>query len=247
MREQTRKQYSLITYLFAKILAELPIDAAFSTLFIIVLKYKTGLTCSLKRSCLVFSWLTFAGASLGLSIGSFTSSADTAMYAGMPFLVIFIVIGVINPSGVDSINQQPRFLKWLKLFSPIKWAIEALCIAEYRDMIFAKNRSFRRKFRDLPRMGALAMVQDGNQVLDALGLATSTFQNSLRPLIILTCCNLFITFVGLNLSQPQFIQARDTDTLIDDVSTSKISENLNRTQSKTEKASIKVLPIVRGF
>ena len=42
----------------------------------------------------------------------------------------------INPSGVN-VDEKPNIItEWLKLLSPIKWAIESLVVAEFRDMDF---------------------------------------------------------------------------------------------------------------
>jgi hypothetical protein len=56
-----------------------------------------------------------------------------------------------------------------KALSPIRWAIESLCCAEFRGMQLHRGGWFSR-VRDAPRMGALAAVRDGDEVLAALGL-----------------------------------------------------------------------------
>ena len=65
-------------------------------------------------------------------------------------------MGVINPSGVNVDDPPPALIQWLKAASPIKWTIEALCVAEFEDMEFADTRRKRwQSFRDLPKMGGL--------------------------------------------------------------------------------------------
>jgi hypothetical protein len=216
-RERMRNQYSALEYLLSKVLAEFPLDAAFAAVFAAVLKSQTGLCCSVKVLCGTFSLMTIAGASLGFAVGSLTSSAEEARVVGFPIMVLFMIVGVINPSGVDHETAQdhpePTFIKWMKLASPIRWAIEALCVAEYRDMEFAPTSKRRGalwgfiKFMENPRMGAYALVKNGNQVLEAIGLADATFMSHIKSLGILTGANLAVSLIGLTFFGPKFKKA----------------------------------------
>jgi len=206
-RERMRKQYSSLEYLLSKALAELPIDASFAAIFAAVLKLTTGLRCSMTALASTLAIMTVAGASLGFAIGSMTPDVDSAMMAGVPIMVIFMAIGIINPGGVDLDNPSPRIIEWMKLASPIKWAIEALCVAEFRDMEFSeegKPGSWR--FQDLPKMGALALVQNGNQVLEALGLGDKKYIDLMKSLAFLSATNLLVSWFGLQFMSPYFIE-----------------------------------------
>eukprot|EP00978_Attheya_sp_CCMP212_P026572 scaffold87617_cov61-Attheya_sp.AAC.8 len=178
VREQVRKQYTSFDYLVSKALAEIPLDTFFAAVFATLLKATTGLRIPLPQLMGTFSLMTVAGASLGFAVGSITSNVESAMATGMPIMIIFMVVGVINPSGVDLKDPPPFFVQWIKLASPIKWAIEALCVAEFNGMEFggaSEGQPWWRKsiqsFQDLPKMGAFAFVENGNQILEALGLA----------------------------------------------------------------------------
>lgn len=74
-------------------------------------------------------------------------------------MIILMIVGVINPSGVDPSTPVPFFIKCIKLFSPIAHAIEALAVSEFSGMQFEKPKSrlfgFRR-IREFTRMGGLA-------------------------------------------------------------------------------------------
>ena len=217
-RERMRKQYSGFEYLLSKVLAEFPLDAAFSAAFAAVLKWRTGLRCSMEILCATYSLMTVAGASLGFAVGSLTSNAESARVLGFPIMVLLMVVGIINPSGVDN-EPDPTFIRWLKLASPIKWAIEALCIAEYKGMDFAPGK--RRwlgifKVFENPRMGAYALVRNGDQVLDAIGLTGATYESHIKSLATLTGINLLISLFGLTFCGPKFKQAvGDSDDRVD--------------------------------
>jgi len=247
-REQMRRQYSGFEYLITKAIAELPIDACFAAAFAAVLKWKTGLRCTMRVLCETFCLLTVTGASMGFAIGSLTSSVETALSAGVPIMVVLMVVGIINPSGVNADEPPPQLVQYLKTVSPIKWAIEALCVSEFRDMEFAKTkRGLWRRVLDLPRMGAFAMVQDGNQVLDALGLADATYEQIMRSLTILTCANLFISLVGLTFFRPTFVEARDT--VMDTNSMFEDAESIKKTinQQKTSPDAPVKMPTLRSY
>ena len=122
-------------------------------------------------------------------------------------MVILMTVGVINPSGVDPSNPPPLVVDALKQLSPIAFAVKAVCLAEYHGMefesptgpkgnFFARGRSL---LRDLPRMGALALVKNGDEVLDELGLGEETYQGAMRHLAILSAANLFISWLGLRM------------------------------------------------
>lgn len=138
-REQMRSGYSGLEYLLAKALAEVPLDSSFSLVFAAVLKRLTGLRSSVTTLMKTYCLMTVASVSLGFAIGSVTSSVESAMSLGLPIMVVFMVVGVINPSGADLDGPPNRFMSWLKFGSPIKWAIEALVTAEFRGMVFGEK------------------------------------------------------------------------------------------------------------
>jgi hypothetical protein len=129
------------------------------------------------------------------------------MTAGVPIMVILMTVGVINPSGVDQSEPSPAVVEALKQVSPIAFAIKAACLAEYRGMefqdpsasgrqggIFVRGRRF---LRDLPKMGALAFVQNGDQVLNELGLENEDYKGAMKHLAIISFANLILSWIGL--------------------------------------------------
>lgn len=186
-REQQRNQYSSLEYLLAKSIAEIPLDALFAAIFTTTLKSMCGIRIGWRALTGAFTLMTVAGASLGFAIGALSPTAEVAMTAGIPVMVILMTVGVVNPSGVDTSEPQPALVEALKQLSPIAYAIQAVCIAEYRGMKFddqlANKGNFfsrgSRLLRDLPKIGALALVQNGDQVLDELGMAKEDYKGAL--------------------------------------------------------------------
>jgi hypothetical protein len=76
----------------------------------------------------------------------------------MPLVVVHMLTGIVNPGG-ESPSARPKPLAAL---SPIRWTIRLLLEREFRG---AKLEG-----RDAPRMGGLALVSSGDEVLRRLGL-----------------------------------------------------------------------------
>ena len=196
-REQQRRQYSSLEYLLSKAIAELPLDAIFAGVFTGVLKSQTGLRIGYKELAGTMSLMTVAGASLGFAIGSLSPTGEFALSAGIPVMVILMTVGVINPSGVALDNPPPAIIQTLKRISPIAHAVKAVCLAEYRGMEFQRSKG-KALAKELPKMGGLALVKNGDQVLEELGLGQDTYRGAMEHLAVLSAVNLLISWVGLH-------------------------------------------------
>lgn len=106
---------------------------------------------------------------------------------------------IINPSGVDSSVKKPWIINLLKDLSPIGLSIEALCVEEYKGKSFVNEKTSKwSALRDLPKMGGLALVQNGDQVLEALALERKTYNGVMKRLTLLSALNLLISLIGLS-------------------------------------------------
>jgi hypothetical protein len=198
MREQQRRQYTSLEYLLSKAVAELPLDTLFSAVFTTVLKLSTGIRIRWTELTGAFSLMTIAGASLGFAVGALSPTAEMAMSAGVPLMVILMSVGVINPSGVRANETPSVIVDSLKRISPIASAIQAVVLGEFRGMVFQRPKRGG-LVQDLPKMGALALVKNGEQVLEELGLGQATYKGAMKHLAVLSAMNLFISWVGLQL------------------------------------------------
>jgi len=195
-REQHRQQYHCIEYLLSKIMAEIPLDIMFSSIFACTLKCFTNLRTPTRVLTSIFSIMTLASASFGFAIGSMTNGVEEAMTVGLSTMVILMAVGVINPSGVDKNQKDSLIVEILKTISPIKLSIEALCVSEFKGMDFNEGRSGW-NLRDLPKMGGLSLVKNGDQVLDALGIGDKNYIFFIGRLSILSGVNFLISWIGL--------------------------------------------------
>ena len=104
-RERGRGQYSETEYVLAKLLTELPIDAAFAAGFGALLHRRCGLRLPMASLVGTLALTAASCAGLGLAIGAVAPSADAALALGIPAMILFMVVGVINPSG--EANTKP--------------------------------------------------------------------------------------------------------------------------------------------
>jgi hypothetical protein len=89
-------------------------------------------------------------------------------------------------------------------------AIEALCIAEFKGMRFDDSGE-KWRLRDLPKMGGLALVQNGDQVLEALALDQKAYGGMMTKLAALSAFNLFLSWIGLTFSGSSFSSTSPVD------------------------------------
>jgi len=198
-RERARKWYGACEYLFAKMVAEVPLDAAFSAGFGLLLKLRCGLAA---RSHALVGLLALNGAccaALGLAIGSAVPGGDAAMAAGIPIMVVHMVLGIINPAGQSSAKPPSKLLEAVANTSPIKWTVRGLCVADLRGAVLSRSR-----LSNAPRMGALALVQSGDQVLERLGLESESASRCASSLGLLLAAELSVALVVQVLLRPRF-------------------------------------------
>ena len=197
-RERARGLYGASEYVLAKFVTELPLDAAFAAGFGALLHWRVGL--HLPSACLVgtLALTSACCAGLGLAVGALAPSADSALAIGIGVKVVYMVLGIINPAGASA--RPPSLLvRWFSHLSPIKWSIRALCCAELRGLTLEKG-----SLSDAPRMGGLALVTSGDQVLQRLGLEAESAQGACLSLARLLGLHLAAALVGLHLRRPRF-------------------------------------------
>ncbi|CAJ1453617.1 unnamed protein product [Effrenium voratum] len=128
-RERAAGFYDGFTYLVAKAVAELPSDALFAALFAWVLHQRCGLRVPVTSLMAACALLAVVCAALGLAVGAAIPNADRAMIAGIPIMTVHMLTGVIDPAGAAA-AQPSSAMVMLRSISPIRYAIEALCVRE---------------------------------------------------------------------------------------------------------------------
>lgn len=196
--QHARGHYAGAEYIAAKLLTELPLDAAFAAGFGALLHWRVGLRLppSVLVGTLALTAATCAG--LGLAVGSLAADGDSALAMALPLMVVFMVLGIVNPSGTAATKPPSALVRALANASPLKWAIRALCVGELRGLKLDAG-----SLKDAPRVGALALVQSGDEVLDRLGLRETPRQCGVR-LMQLLATECAVAAIGLWLMRPRY-------------------------------------------
>lgn len=197
-RERAARRYGGCVYLAAKLITELPTDAAFAVLFSAIIHRQCCLKAELAKFVSVYALVAVASGALGLAIGAAAPRADQAMTMAAPVMAVHMLTGVIDPSG--QAMRPGAAIVAIRSLSPMRHAIEAACTLELSGMPLARSMA------DAPRMGGLALVSSGDEVLRQLGVEVD-FSMAMLHLAALFCLHVLLAAAALIATSPQFARA----------------------------------------
>ncbi|KAJ6819849.1 ABC transporter G family member 7 [Iris pallida] len=163
-RERAKGSYSLGPYLLSKLLAEIPIGAAFPLMFGTVLYPMARLHPTLYRFakfCGIVTVESFAASAMGLTVGAMVPTTEAAMAVGPSLMTVFIVFGGYYVNAVNT----PVIFRWIPQVSLIRWAFQGLCINEFSGLQFEHQNSFD--------------IQTGEQALERLSFGGTRIRDTL--------------------------------------------------------------------
>ncbi|XP_074589670.1 ABC transporter G family member 7 [Curcuma longa] len=140
-RERAKGSYDLGPYLLSKLLAEVPIGAAFPLLFGSILYPMAHLHPTLSRFakfCGIVTMESFAASAMGLTVGAMVPSTEAAMAVGPSLMTVFIVFGGYYVNA----ENTPLVFRWIPQVSLIRWAFQGLCINEFKGLQFEQQHSY---------------------------------------------------------------------------------------------------------
>ena len=200
-RERARGQYGSFEYVIAKMVTELPLDASFAAGFGALLHWRIGLRLPMHVLVGTLSLTAACSAGLGLALGALAPTADSALALGIPVMIVHMVLGIINPSGAAESKPPSLGVRLCSHLSPIKWSIRALCCSELRGLEIEQ-----RSLKDAPRIGGLALVKSGDEVLERLGMETLTSAVCCQRLGKLLAAELAVAWLGLKLGRTRYAE-----------------------------------------
>ncbi|PON45776.1 ABC transporter-like [Parasponia andersonii] len=140
-RERAKGSYALGPYLLSKLLAEIPIGAAFPLMFGAVLYPMARLHPTLSRFgkfCGIVTVESFATSAMGLTVGAMVPTTEAAMAVGPSLMTVFIVFGGYYVNA----ENTPIIFRWIPSVSLVRWAFEGLCINEFKGLEFDHQHSY---------------------------------------------------------------------------------------------------------
>ncbi|OVA08139.1 ABC transporter-like [Macleaya cordata] len=190
-RDRAKGSYSLGPYLLSKLLAEIPIGAAFPLMFGAVLYPMACLHPTLSRFgkfCGVVSVESFAASAMGLTVGAMVPTPEAALALGPSLMTIFIVFGGYYVNA----DNTPVIFRWIPRVSLIRWAFQGLCINEFSDLQFDHQNSFD--------------IQTGEQVLERLSFGGSHMREAVMAQGRILLFWYWTTYLLLQKNKPKYQQ-----------------------------------------
>ncbi|XP_076881899.1 ABC transporter G family member 7-like [Bidens hawaiensis] len=180
-RERAKGSYLLGPYLLSKLIAEIPVGAAFPLLFGTILYPMARLHPSLSRFGKFSGIVTvesFAASAMGLTVGAMVPTTEAALALGPSLMTVFIVFGGYYVNA----DNTPIIFRWIPRVSLIRWAFQGLCINEFKGLQFEHQNSFD--------------IQSGEQALERLSFGGSTISETVmaqsRILLFWYCTTYFL-------------------------------------------------------
>uniref|UniRef100_A0ACD5VJJ3 Uncharacterized protein n=1 Tax=Avena sativa TaxID=4498 RepID=A0ACD5VJJ3_AVESA len=140
-RERAKGSYALGPYLSSKLLAEIPIGAAFPLIFGSILYPMAKLHPTFSRFakfCGIVTVESFAASAMGLTVGAIAPTAEAAMALGPSLMTVFIVFGGYYVNA----DNTPVIFRWIPKASLIRWAFQGLSINEFKGLQFEQQHSY---------------------------------------------------------------------------------------------------------
>ncbi|KAK3289264.1 hypothetical protein CYMTET_3297 [Cymbomonas tetramitiformis] len=156
--ERAKGQYNAGPYFASKVLAEMPVGAAFPCMFSGLVYPLCGLSFSLTKVAKFLTMViveSFTSSSVGMAISAVTPSGETAAAVGPTVMVVFIVFSGLYVTD----SNIPRPLRWLPKVSCIRWAWEGLSVNELQGLEFETD-------------GKPSDIHTGEEMIDRLGLTS---------------------------------------------------------------------------
>ncbi|KAI3956344.1 hypothetical protein MKW92_008376 [Papaver armeniacum] len=190
-RERAKGSYALGPYLLSKLLAEIPIGAAFPLMFGAVLYPMARLHPSVPRFgkfCGIVTVESFAASAMGLAVGAMAPTPEAALALGPSLMTVFIVFGGYYVNA----ENTPVIFRWIPRFSLIKWAFQGLCLNEFRDLQFDHHSSLD--------------IQTGEQVLERLSFGGGRIRDTVMEQGRIMLFWYWITYLLLQKNKPKYQQ-----------------------------------------
>ncbi|XVF85324.1 hypothetical protein PTKIN_Ptkin17bG0108600 [Pterospermum kingtungense] len=192
-RERAKGSYALGPYLLSKLIAEIPVGAAFPLMFGAVLYPMARLHPTLSRFgkfCGIVTMESFAASAMGLTVGAMVPTTEAAMALGPSLMTVFIVFGGYYVNA----DNTPIIFRWIPRASLIRWAFQGLCINEFTGLKFEHQHSFD--------------IQTGEQALERLSFGGSHIRDTViaqsRILLFWYCT----TYLLLEKNKPKYLQLK---------------------------------------
>ncbi|KAJ0094726.1 hypothetical protein Patl1_15255 [Pistacia atlantica] len=203
-RERAKGSYGLGPYLLSKLIAEIPVGAAFPLMFGAVLYPMARLHPSLSRFgrfCGIVTVESFAASAMGLTVGAMVPTTEAAMAVGPSLMTVFIVFGGYYVNA----ENTPIIFRWIPRVSLIRWAFQGL-FASMNLVVFNLIIRIHSTFKQENRLGEATNLSVLSKALERLSFGGSRIRDTVmaqsRILLFWYCT----TYLLLEKNKPKYQQ-----------------------------------------
>ncbi|KAK1603592.1 hypothetical protein QYE76_016366 [Lolium multiflorum] len=190
-RERAKGSYALGPYLSSKLLAEIPIGAAFPLIFGSILYPMAKLHPTISRFakfCGIVTVESFAASAMGLTVGAIAPTTEAAMALGPSLMTVFIVFGGYYVNA----DNTPVIFRWIPKASLIRWAFQGLSINEFKGLQFEQQHSYD--------------IQTGEQALERFSLGGIRIADTIAAQGRILLFWYWLTYLLLKKNRPRYQQ-----------------------------------------
>ncbi|KAM0878139.1 hypothetical protein ACQ4PT_035054 [Festuca glaucescens] len=190
-RERAKGSYALGPYLSSKLLAEIPIGAAFPLIFGSILYPMAKLHPTISRFakfCGIVTVESFAASAMGLTVGAVAPTTEAAMALGPSLMTVFIVFGGYYVNA----DNTPIIFRWIPKASLIRWAFQGLSINEFKGLQFEQQHSYD--------------IQTGEQALERFSLGGIRIADTIAAQGRILLFWYWLTYLLLKKNRPRYQQ-----------------------------------------
>lgn len=194
--EIASKMYGTVPYFIGKAISEVPMVAFYNGIFMTLLYKLTGMNPApgkLRQFLSVVMMHGLAAESLGLAIGAISPNSDVALGLFPAVLVLNIIFDGRN----ISVENTPKYLRWIAKVGLIRWGFEGLSVVEFSGLTFKTGG---------PRRGPVAKT--GEDALEQLGLGERTLGTVFKAQLAITAACWGLSFLGMTLTRQKFLEMK---------------------------------------
>lgn len=184
LRENRNWMYRTTAYYLAKMIADLPFQVVYPTIFSIITYWMIGFQPTFSRfiQYIVILFLcSLCGGSLGLTMSTLAPDASVAGALIPVVLIPFMIFG----GFIANFDTIPVFFIWVPYISFIKWGFEALVLNEFRGLTFTCTEQ--------QRIGGQCPFRTGEDTINYLRMEDASM---LASYLVLTGMVLFLRLVA---------------------------------------------------
>lgn len=185
--------YRTFPYFVGKAISELPLVAFYNGIMMTILYKLTGLNSApgkLRQFLSVVMMHGLAAESLGLTLGAVSANSDVALGLFPAVLVLNIIFDGRN----ISVENTPKYLRWIARIGLIRWGFEGLSLVEFSGLQFDTSG---------PRRGPVAKT--GEEALERMGLGDRTLGTVFKAQLGITAVCWGLSFLGMTLTRQRFL------------------------------------------